>query len=457
MADGTADGALAEQGVPTKDLSGTLQVHPDDASGQLLDLPVQFGRPVNNNNTLPFQEKRYALDVVEKENLQKCLDSMQHCIKVTTKQVGPFNLNPHSLHSKSHLVTQGLVERLESLSRQLGLKYNMEENSSLFISSDMFYLEILLDANGCVQDVKVHHECKSLQSCSELVECLAKGDFIDFTAHLLGFASIYQLNADPKIKSKAYMALQALEMDIFNMFQLNFFPDVKAQVLQSPTGLVQKRRGGHSMKLTYFLSPLELLDLQTKSIAPVTPELVHTKRVGHSVTINLEASVAHKLQIQSILNLSDPQNIACDPMTTYNSTMLPASFVVTLNKPMPICQSLIKRMTRVTDLPFGGAFAGTSKEKLKMQPIMGLIGSSLSNGLVTNIHKGLVVSLPDQCHCYFMTDNRELVGEEISSIPFTLPSQVFELIQLLRQQAAFNSLLGSCVRPNSKPGEFKHD
>lgn len=34
----------------------------------------------------------------------------------------------------------------------------MEDNSGLFISSDMFYLEIVLDANGGVQDVKVHHE-----------------------------------------------------------------------------------------------------------------------------------------------------------------------------------------------------------------------------------------------------------------------------------------------------------
>lgn len=110
-------------------------------------------------------EKRYALDAVEKASLQRCLDNMQHCIKVTSKQ--------------------GLVERLESLTRQLGLKY-MEENSSLFISSDMFYLEIFLDSDGHVHDVKVHHECKSLQSCTELVECLSKGDFADFTAQLEG-------------------------------------------------------------------------------------------------------------------------------------------------------------------------------------------------------------------------------------------------------------------------------
>jgi mediator of RNA polymerase II transcription subunit 1 len=49
---------------------------------------------------LPLQEKRYALDAVEKANLQKTLDSMQHCIKVTSRQ--------------------GLIERLDCLTRQLG-------------------------------------------------------------------------------------------------------------------------------------------------------------------------------------------------------------------------------------------------------------------------------------------------------------------------------------------------
>lgn len=57
----------------------------------------------------------------------------------------------------------------------------------LFISSDMFYLEIILDTNGTVRDVKVHHEAKvEQQSCVELVNCLSRGDFADFTAQLEG-------------------------------------------------------------------------------------------------------------------------------------------------------------------------------------------------------------------------------------------------------------------------------
>lgn len=36
----------------------------------------------------------------------------------------------------------------------------MEDATGLFISSDMFYVEIVLFSDGTVMDVKVHHECK---------------------------------------------------------------------------------------------------------------------------------------------------------------------------------------------------------------------------------------------------------------------------------------------------------
>lgn len=47
-----------------------------------------------------LQDKRFAIDSVEKNQLQKCLDTLQHSIKVTS--------------------LQSMVERLESLTRQLG-------------------------------------------------------------------------------------------------------------------------------------------------------------------------------------------------------------------------------------------------------------------------------------------------------------------------------------------------
>ncbi|CAD7081015.1 unnamed protein product [Hermetia illucens] len=378
-------------------------------------------------------EKRYSLDPTERGTLQKCLDSMQHCIKVTTRQ--------------------GLIERLESLSRQLGLKF-MEDTSGLFISSDMFYLEIVLDAAGTLSDVKVHHECKiEQQSCSELVTCLLKGDFADFTTQLEGLSSIYQLNAEPKVKSKAFVALQAMEMDLYNLYAAqNFHKDAQVTLLESSVGIVQKRRGGHPMKLTYFVSPYDLLNLETKSMAPLTIDIISTQNIGMSVTVNLEASNPNKLQISPTVTLNaDAQGASIpvfSPITPTNSTVLPATFVLRLNKPIPVCDSLLDAIVATTQQSLSEPDGRTS--------IMELVVQTASNGALRNGSKGLFITLPDQNHCYFFTENKRLKGSAISSIPYTEPSQVPKVLTMLRQQALFYTLLASCVREDSKMGDLEN-
>ena len=311
---------------------------------------------------------------------------MQHCIKVTTRQ--------------------GLIERLESLSRQLGLKF-MEDTSGLFISSDMFYLEIILDTNGIVEDVKVHHNKIEQQSCSELVTCLKKGDFADFTIQLEGLSSIYQLNAEIKIKSKAFVALQALETDLYNLFMMQSnYKDSQLLPLLSPVGLLQKRRGGHPMKLTYFVPPYELLNLETKSITALSIDLINSnKSLGMNVTVNLEASTSNKLQVQPILTFNKDQqgrsSSVYSPLGQHNSIMLPASFVLRLNKPMPLSVDLIKQIVQTTDISFG--------DVNQSAPMLSLITKHSSDGALKYATKGLFITLPDQNHCYFMTENKNLV------------------------------------------------
>lgn len=81
---------------------------------------------------------RYNIDAIEKQTLQTALDNLQNNITIKNKNQ--------------------LVERLEMITRrQLSLKFMENTNTnSIFISSDMFYLEILLDPQtGAVNDVKV--------------------------------------------------------------------------------------------------------------------------------------------------------------------------------------------------------------------------------------------------------------------------------------------------------------
>lgn len=180
----------------------------------------------------------------------------------------------------------------------------------LFISSDMFYLEIILDQTGAVRDVKVHHEGKvEQQSCNELVNCLSQQDFADFTTQLEGFASIYQLNAEKKVKCKAFTALQSLESDLNTLAQLQTFMREPFNLLhKSPVGVLEKRKGGHPMKLTYFVSPYDLIDTEKFDLEPISVEAVTSKSLGYSVTVCMEGSAAHKLQTTTIITVNRNHN-----------------------------------------------------------------------------------------------------------------------------------------------------
>ncbi|XP_044759004.1 mediator of RNA polymerase II transcription subunit 1 isoform X2 [Coccinella septempunctata] len=385
---------------------------------------------ISKNVRMTMLDKRYALDSVEKSQHQKCLDTLQQSMKVTS--------------------LQSMVERLESLTRQLGLKFVVGPSDvQLFISSDMFYLEILLDTSGAVQDVKVHHEGKmEQQSCAELVSCLSRGDFQDFTAQLEGFASIYQLNAEKKVKSKAFTALQSLETDLSTLAQLHsFLKEPFNSIYKSPVGILEKRKGGHPMKLTYFISPYDLINISKGELEPISAELISSKNLGYSVTVCMEGSAAHKLQTTTLITVSRTMNGKSSPsfapLSGQNSSVIPATFVLKLNKPLPMCVALARQLQVVTELEW--------LDFTNRRPLLDLIVSQCSNGKMrSENNRGLFVNLPDQNHCYFMTDNKNVEGILVNSIPFTHPTKVAQILVLLRQQALFNTLISSCVRPKSQ-------
>ncbi|KAI4487733.1 hypothetical protein M0802_011879 [Mischocyttarus mexicanus] len=376
-------------------------------------------------------DKRFAIDSVEKNQLQRCLDTLQHSIKVTS--------------------LQSMVERLESLTRQLGLKFMMSgpPGTELFISSDMFFLEVLLETTGVVKDVKIHHEGKNeQQSCEVLASCLSRGDFVDFTTQLEGLASIYQLNADKKVKCKAFSALQSLEADLGVLAQLQtFMKEPFNLVHKSPVGILERRRGGHPMKLTYFVSPYDLIDQENRTCDVLSPETVIKRKIGHSVTVCMEGSTAHKLPTTSIITVNrsntGKSTPSYAPLTGTNSSMLPACFVLKLTKKMPMCMELVKRIQKVTELECADVSSPHS--------LLSLIVQHASDGsLDGRNNRGLYVTLPDQHHCYFMTENKNMEGVLIGSIPFTHPAHVPQILVYLRQQALFNSLISSCVRPMAR-------
>ncbi|GIY48617.1 hypothetical protein CEXT_536511 [Caerostris extrusa] len=153
----------------------------------------------------------------------------------------------------------------------------------------MFYVEIILESTGAVKDVKINHQADPtvIVTCPELVKVL-------------------------KIqKSQAFLALQALETDL---------------------GMLCSIKRGYSLKLTYFISPYDLLDPETKSSIPLTAETVIERGLGQSVTVCIESSTAHKLQTTSLITVTKTTDGRSQPqfaaLSNLNSTILPASFCI---------------------------------------------------------------------------------------------------------------------------------
>jgi len=56
---------------------------------------------------------------------------------------------------------------------------------AFFISSDMFYLEVIVEQSGAVREVHIQHEGRSEpHTCNEIATCLNSGNFSKFTSHL---------------------------------------------------------------------------------------------------------------------------------------------------------------------------------------------------------------------------------------------------------------------------------
>ncbi|KAJ8972690.1 hypothetical protein NQ317_001711 [Molorchus minor] len=377
---------------------------------------------ISKNVRMTLLEKRYALDSVEKSQHQKM-----------SRYVTALD--------QSHIAPKygGTAGKLKFV----------VEPSGVFISSDMFYLEIFLDPSGAVKDVKIHHEGKKdQQSCTELVNCLSRGDFDDFTAQLEGFASIYELNAEKKVKCKAFIALESLETDLTTLAQLQMFMKESFSLIhKSPVGILEKRRGGHPMKLTYFVSPYDLINVEKNDLDAISIETIINKKLGYSVTVCMDGSAAHKLQTDSLItvnrNINGKNTPSYSPLTPQNSAVFPACFVLKLNKPMPMCLSLVRQIQKI--------HPWSEIDTVPTQPLLSLIVQHASDGKMdSSNNKGLFVTLPDQNHCYFMTENKNMDGLLISSIPFTHPAHVANILVILREQALFNTIISSCVRPNSR-------
>jgi mediator of RNA polymerase II transcription subunit 1 len=79
--------------------------------------------------------------------------------------------------------------------------------------------------------------------------------------------------------------------------------DGETVVMKSLIGLLQPRRGGHPVKLTFFVTPYEFLDVNTKGSLQADVETIRERKLGLSATVSVQAYSSHKLQMSTTVSL----------------------------------------------------------------------------------------------------------------------------------------------------------
>ncbi|KAG7492268.1 hypothetical protein MATL_G00012610 [Megalops atlanticus] len=384
-------------------------------------------------------EKRGVINAAGHQLLLTCLETLQRALKVS------------SLPS--------MTDRLESIARQNGLGSHLSPSGTeCYITSDMFYVEVQLDAGGQLVDVKVAHHGENPASCPELVQHLREKNFEEFSKHLKGLVNLYKLPGDNKLKTKMYLALQSLEMDLtkmMHMFRLATNANTVETILHGSVGLLTPRSGGHLVSLQCYVSPYDVFEEGTGALLNFTDSTV-PRSLGVSVSVTVEGtSSVYKLPIAPLITGSHPVDNKGTPsfssVTNSNCVDLPACFFLKMNRPTPFSLSFIQRMGNATGIP-------VFETAPTLAPLYELIVQSQlqeegGGALPPHTHAmRFYASLPGQQHCYFLNrdapvqDGRCLQGALVSKIPFRHPAQVPALLDVIRHQAAYNTLIGSCVK-----------
>eukprot|EP00061_Rhincodon_typus_P018958 g48360.t1 len=239
---------------------------------------------------------------------------------------------------------------------------------------------------------------------------------------------------------------------------------------------------GHLMNLKYYISPYDLFEEGTGSPMNLNENNV-PRSLGMNVFVTIEGPTGMcKLPIAPLITGSHPTDNKGTPsfssVTNANSVDLPACFFLKFPRPIPVSAFCIQKLQNFLGIPLfdppatpvplyelitqfvlSGKDGSSSALKHNMRfyaddvrfITIGLGVETLGRMFVFAAHTYFLESARQQ-HCYFLNkdapihDGRSLQGTLLHKIPFRHPGQVPQILELIRHQVAYNTLIGSCVK-----------
>jgi len=202
------------------------------------------------------------------------------------------------------------------------------------------------------------------------------------------------------------------------------------------------------------------------------------KNLGLSATIEIEGSSHHKLQVKSLISTQLNSTLpAYAPFSGQNSEKLPAQFVLKLSQPLPMLNTSINQIISEINEPatikeYLTTLSTNSKESLvtliarqeldlNKGPFCRSVDvfKSIDNDSCDLRKHVYTVKLLDQHHTYHILDSylERQDGVYVTKIPFTHPTSIPNILRVLRQQALFNFVIGTCIRRNKITNNFSEE
>ncbi|XP_031455261.1 mediator of RNA polymerase II transcription subunit 1-like [Phasianus colchicus] len=330
----------------------------EEQGGQQLLLFFPFGRPQGMGavaviSTNALMEKLYLK--YQQRPWTETLKLVHFCMDkprpspVSNAPDGPLlscmeklqrTLNDKSLFS--------VMNRLECLSKQKGLNSHVSPSgTACYITSNMFYIEVQLEKDGRVMDVKLAHLGEAPVICDDLVQHLRMKNYDAFGKILEDLSNLYQIPGNSEMKAKAYLALQSLEKDLYSMSLLHRSQDVNrvTEVLHGKVGHLVPRTGGTPMNIEFYISPYQILEAELNPGSLVC---------GTKAVVTVEGTDSlHKLPLSPLLvdsQAGEDGSPTFLPLTNELSMDLSAYFLLKFHQPIPLSLSNIEEIQMLTGM-----------------------------------------------------------------------------------------------------------
>ncbi|XP_077125327.1 mediator of RNA polymerase II transcription subunit 1-like [Ranitomeya variabilis] len=343
-----------------------------------------------------------------------------------------------------------LLTRIESISKQKGLESHLGPNGrTCYITSEMFYIEVQVKKNGHVAFVKLAHHGESPMICKELLLLLRTKDFDGFGKSLEELLQLYSIPGNSDIKAKVYLSLCNLEEDMTALFNLSRSTSDNCRitiVLDGKVGFISPRSGGTPMNIEYYITPQQIWEEKR------TPG---SRVVGSHVSVTIAGTTNwYHLPMGSLFQESPQGDGSMDGLSTLTDEScisLPGCFFLRFDHLEPVLLPLIQKIQNITGLTVVSTKQSLFHELIietKQKPFADLVGQEVQ----------FIVSLSggeDQCFVLnSRLDNENIViGALVKKIPFIDPNHVPSILEVLRHQAAYNTLLSSCISSTINPND----